>query len=482
MRVANSPFHLTYCSNIHPGESWAAVWENLRTYLPQLKQQLSPHAPFGIGLRLADCASRELLQGENLPQLQAWLQAQDLYVFTLNGFPYGSFHRQVVKDQVYSPDWFTRDRLRYTQRLVKILAALLPDGIEGSISTLPISYKPWWNNPAQLELNNMRAARQLALVAGELAELYATTGKKIHLGLEPEPDGLIENSAEVVEWFDRYLLPIGVQELQRTQGLSYDAICQTLLRHIQVCYDTCHFAVEFEDPIAAIERLTNHNIGISKIQLSSAIRFDLPSATDDRQALFQHLQLFAESTYLHQVIARHPDGQLEQFRDLAKALPHLLDSPATEWRTHFHVPLFIRDYPAMSSTQADIQMVLNYLKKNPICLHLEIETYTWEVLPAEMKLDMATSIQREYEWVMAQMAQPFVPSIAQAKAPATPIVPPSLPRVPTAVPPPAATIAPASPLAPPQPTVPMSQRAASDPRPQPRSATPLRQDLLPFQF
>ncbi|MBE9028819.1 metabolite traffic protein EboE [filamentous cyanobacterium LEGE 11480] len=400
MKVANSPFHLTYCTNIHPGETWAEVWHNLQTYLPQLKQRLSPNAPLGIGLRLADCASREILQGDNLGQLQQWLLAQDLYVFTLNGFPYGSFHHQVVKDQVYAPDWFTDDRLAYTQRLVRILAALLPDEIEGSISTLPISYKPWWSNPAELELNNMRAARQLATIADDLANLYASTGKKIHLGLEPEPDGLIENSQEVIAWFDRYLLPVGSQVLQRTQGLSYEATCQMLLRHIQVCYDTCHFAVEFEDPIVAIERLTNHGIGLSKIQLSAAVRFAIPAALDDRQQLVKQLQPFAESTYLHQVIARQPDGQLERFRDLEQALPYLLDTTADEWRTHFHVPLFIRDYPAMSSTQADIQTVLNYLKKNPVCQHLEIETYTWEVLPNAMKLDITTSIQREYEWVL----------------------------------------------------------------------------------
>lgn len=403
MRVAQSPFHLTYCTNIHPGESWAEVWQNLQTYLPHLKQQLSPHAAFGIGLRLADCASRELLQHDNLAQFKQWLAAHDLYVFTINGFPYGSFHRQVVKDQVYSPDWFTHDRLIYTQRLIHILAALLPAGMEGSISTLPISYKPWWEDPVQLERTNICAAQQLATIAHDLSQLYATTGKKIHLGLEPEPDGLIENSEEVVAWFERYLLTVGAAQLQQHQGMTPDTARQLLRQHIQVCYDTCHFAVEFEDPIAAIEHLTAHGIGISKVQLSSALQVDIPVAMADRQQLLAQLQPFAESTYLHQVIARYPDGQLEHFRDLEQALPSLLETSAQQWRTHFHVPLFIRDYPAMSSTRADIQAVLTYLQQHPICQHLEIETYTWEVLPSAMKFDLATSIQREYEWVISEL-------------------------------------------------------------------------------
>ncbi len=400
MQIHN--LHLTYCTNIHPGETWAEVQQNLQTYLPPLKAQLSPQAPFGIGLRLADCASRELLEGDNLAQFQTWLQAENLYVFTLNGFPYGSFHRQVVKDQVYAPDWFNVDRLTYTQRLIDILAALLPPGIEGSISTLPISYKPWWPDSVELDKLNQLAAKHLTIVAAQLAELETRTGQLIHLGLEPEPDGLIENSEEVVDWFDNYLLPIGGDILQ-SQGHTAASARHTLLRHIQVCYDTCHFAVEFEDPIVAIERLTHHGIGLSKIQLSAALRFGIPADLVDRQQLLNTLQPFAESTYLHQVIAQHPDGTIAQFRDLEITLPQLLETTATEWRTHFHVPLFIRDYPHMSSTQSDIITVLDYLKAHPICAHLEIETYTWEVLPPEMKLDIATSIEREYNWVIDRL-------------------------------------------------------------------------------
>jgi hypothetical protein len=410
MKIASSPQHLTYCTNIHPGESWAAVWQNLQTYLPGLKQQLSPDAPFGIGLRLANGASEELLSGDRLPQLKQWLADQDLYVFTLNGFPYGSFHRQVVKDQVYAPDWFTTNRLRYTQHLIKILAELLPAGVEGSISTLPISYKPWWQDKpgwqgsAELKTHCIQAARSLALIAAELHQLEATTGQHIHIGLEPEPDGLIENTDEVIAWFDRYLLPIGQAYLQsQASPLAAD---QILRRHIQVCYDTCHFAVEFESPAVALDCLTAAGIGISKIQLSSALRMTVPASLADRQAILDQLQPFAESTYLHQVITQQTDGSLQRYRDLELALPDWLTTPAQEWRTHFHVPLFIRDYPGLSSTQDDIRQTLQYLVQHPaLCAHLEIETYTWEVLPAAMKLDIATSIRREYDWVLATIAQ-----------------------------------------------------------------------------
>jgi hypothetical protein len=395
-------FHLTYCTNIHPGESWDAVFQNLQTYLPGLKQQLSPDRPFGVGLRLADMASRELLEGDRLTEFQQWLVANQLYVFTLNGFPYGSFHRQVVKDQVYAPDWFTGDRLAYTQRLITILAALLPPGMEGSISTLPISYKPWWSDGTELDSHAIGAAKSLATLAGDLHHLEKTTGKRIHIGLEPEPDGLIENTDEVIAWFDRYLFPVGAEVLG--DRLSPTESAQILRRHIQVCYDTCHFAVEFEQPVVALDRFRQAGIGISKIQLSSALRIPVPEQMDDRQALLQTLQPFVESTYLHQVIAQEADGNLVRYRDLGVALADWLTTDAQEWRTHFHVPLFIRDYPPMSSTQADIEQTLTYLLQHPTtCQHLEIETYTWEVLPAAMKLDIATSIQREYAWILPQL-------------------------------------------------------------------------------
>jgi uncharacterized protein YgfB (UPF0149 family) len=397
-------FHLTYCTNIHPGESWDAIWHNLQQYLPQLKRLLCPEKSFGIGLRLSNEASVTLLEGDRLAQLKDWLAAENLYIFTLNGFPYGGFHHQVVKDQVYAPDWYSLDRLDYTRRLIQILAAVLPADMEGSISTLPISYKPWWQSSTQLELNNIHAAKQLAILAEELAQHYQETGQLIHLGLEPEPDGLIENTQEVIDWFEKFLFPIGIQHLQHTKQCAAHISQAALRRHIQVCYDTCHFAVEFEDPIAALEQFTAANIGISKVQLSSALQIDIPKHQHERQALLDKLQPFAESTYLHQVKARKANGEYEQYRDLSIALKDWLPTDAVEWRTHFHVPLFIPDYPPLSSTQQDIQLVLQYLQHNPICQHLEIETYTWEVLPTDMKLDIVTSIEREYRWILAQLA------------------------------------------------------------------------------
>ena len=402
----DSSFHLTYCTNIHPGEEWNQVFANLKQYIPTLKARLSPQEQFGIGLRLADIAVRELLEGNNLAQFHRWLTQQDLYVFTLNGFPYGGFHRQVVKDQVYAPDWSKPERLEYTLRLTKVLTALLPEGVDGGISTLPLSYKPWWReDQASCDSVLKDSSLHLALVAAEMAHIREETGKLLHLDLEPEPDGLIENAAEVIHFFQEWLLPIGGGCLAERLGISQELAEAKLLEHIRICYDTCHFAVEYENPSSVFQRFQAAGIQIGKIQLSAAIQMLLPATVQARSLMIDWLCPFAESTYLHQVIERQIDGTLHHYPDLATALPHLKQSTAQEWRTHFHVPIFIRDYQTLQSTQDDIVTVLNLLQDNHACKHLEIETYTWDVLPKEMKLDLLASIQREYEWVLKTIAK-----------------------------------------------------------------------------
>lgn len=401
---ADRNLHLTYCTNVHAGETWSQVYANLEQYLPSLKARLSPNAPFGVGLRLSDRSARELLTQNHLERFQCWLAEQDLYVFTLNGFPYGNFHYSIIKDQVYAPDWFEQDRLNYTQRLLKILSVLLPEGLEGSISTLPLSYKPWWHDN-QVALGKLLTAStlNLAQLTAQMSHIEQETGKVLHLDLEPEPDGLLENGTEVIDYFKDWLWPIGKKYLAFNRGISFSQAEDLLRKHIRICYDTCHFAVEYEDPATVFRRFQALGINIGKIQLSAAVKVDLTKSA--RYQIRERLRPFAESTYLHQVIEQRADGTLHRYRDLIVALLELERSPAREWRTHFHVPIFIENYQLLQSTQDHIIEVLQLLETFSTCCHLEIETYTWDVLPAPMKLDLFTSIEREYRWVLQKMSE-----------------------------------------------------------------------------
>ena len=400
MRVGpDDKLHLTYCTNIHPGERWTEVASTLKQQLPDLKAQLSPDAPFGVGLRLSNQAAETLLESDRLSRFRDWLQSEALYVFTLNGFPYGSFHGERVKDNVYAPDWRSDERVAYTRRLARILASLVPEGLTGSISTSPLSYKPWLDTEAR-EAAFRTGSHHLAKVTETLAEIEAETGTHLHVDLEPEPDCLIENTEESVAFFQEWLWPVGGARLADQLNVSQDEAVSLLRRHVQLCYDTCHFAVEYEEPEPVFERFFAADIPVGKIQLSAALRTRLP---DDRSTLANRLRPFAEDTYLHQVVERQSDESLNRYRDLPDALPHLAQTDAEEWRIHYHVPIYTNAYEGLHSTRGDIARTLTLLSEDPFCPHLEIETYTWDVLPSGLKDDLPTSLQREYEWILSNL-------------------------------------------------------------------------------
>ncbi|HEV7265200.1 MAG TPA: metabolite traffic protein EboE [Falsiroseomonas sp.] len=407
MRVGPAgEFHLTYCSNIHPGESWPEVRANLERHLLPLKAQLAPEAPFGVGLRLSARAADELAQAPGeLDRFAAWLEANGLYVFTLNGFPHGGFHRTTVKDQAYAPDWTRPEREIYTLRLARLLARLLPVGLDGGISTVPLSYKRWHAGEGARDAVRGEASLRIASVAAALARLEAETGRRIHLDIEPEPDCLLEDTAETVTFFRERLLRDGAARLAADWGLSRAAAEELLLRHVRVCWDACHAAVEYEEPAAVLDGLGRAGIRVGKVQVSAALKVPLGEAPA-RDDLARRLRPFAESTYLHQVVERRADGTLRRHADLPQALERIREADAVEWRIHFHVPVFAAFCGGLSSTQDELRATLDLLRQRPFCQHIEIETYTWEVLPPEQRLDIGRSIRREFDWVLGVLGRP----------------------------------------------------------------------------
>ncbi len=395
---ADGFFHLTYCTNIHPADGWEAVLANVEQYGPALKQRLGPEAAFGLGLRLSSKDSCELLQDNRLARFKEMLDRESLYVAILNGFPYGPFHGEVIKSTVFAPDWREEARVQYTLRLVEILSELLPDDVDGGISTCPLSYKGWVDEDDDAAWETI--TENLVRITAALMRVRAARGKLIHLDIEPEPDGLIEHSSEVAAFYRRWLLTLGAQRLAALIGTSEDEARAHLLDHIRVCWDTCHQAVEFENPIDVLERFDAVGIKVGRIQVSAALKIALTDDADEREAVSRELQPFAESTYLHQVLQRNSDGALRHYADLPDALTALQDPDAEEWRTHFHVPIFLDKYGRLGSTQDDILKVFRLAEERRFTRHLEIETYTWDVLPSDMKRDLLGSISREYQWVM----------------------------------------------------------------------------------
>ena len=401
MNIGNKG-HLTYCTNIHPGESWVAVFSNLEQYCLAIKKNISPGKPFGIGLRLSNMSSEELLAGEHLRAFKIWLAENDLYIFTINGFPYGNFHHQSVKDNVHTPDWTTKERVDYTKRLFCILAALLPNDMDGGISTSPISYKYWHTLSGKLETIKKTAVENLINVVAFLVRTRHATGKKMHLDIEPEPDGILETIDEYIAFFEKDLLVDGALILAASLSCSLTDAQDHIRCHIQLCYDICHFAVEYETAGDVIKKMAKAGLRIGKIQISAALKCRAIAISEIPQ-LQACLQLFDESTYLHQAVVKTTEDQLLKFRDLGPGIQAMARPGFKELRTHFHVPIFTAQYRQLEATQSDIRDALQLWCIQPFTAHLEVETYTWDVLPPELQMGLKESIERELLWVMQQI-------------------------------------------------------------------------------
>lgn len=388
--------HLSYCSNIHPGETWSQVRANLESYLPAVRQAMNPEGEFGIGLRLSAEAARELSAPTALEEFKAFLSGNRLYVFTINGFPYGPFHGTTVKEDVYLPDWKDPERLRYTNQLADVFAEFLPDAQTGSISTVPGAFKACVEDTDDIWL----MARAMVEHVAHLVHLEKRTGKTINLALEPEPCCFLETIDESVAFFSNYLFSSESQEqLAALLDISTTDADQLLREHLTLCLDLCHAAVEFESYDDCARKLRSAGVSVGKIQISAGLRIENVSADT-----VELLRAFDDNVYLHQVVQNYK-GTLSRYPDLGDAFTALksdktTESAGREWRVHFHVPIFLDDLGEFSSTQFFVREALEKHKTEPLSSHLEVETYTWNVLPEQLRTEsIDKAILRELQWV-----------------------------------------------------------------------------------
>ncbi len=392
-------FHLSYCSNIHSGNDWKSHFKNIKKYVPIIKKQVCPNKNFGLGLRLSNLASKELDSENNLSNFKDWLKEENIYIFTMNGFPYGNFHGNKVKDLVHEPDWTNQDRVNYTTRLFNQLAYLLPEKTSGGISTSPISYKHWHKTIDDKKTALKIGAENMIKIIFQLYEIEKKTNKYLHLDIEPEPDGLLENSNDVINFYQNYLYPIGIEKIKSKFNINDKKARDCIKKYLTICYDICHFSLAYEDPKDTFNKFNSNQIKIGKIQVSSALKIIFNK--NNEKKIWDSLEKFDEPVYLHQV-TEYKNNKVKTYPDLPELF--LNKKSFKELRAHFHVPIFLEEFDHLSSTQDQILKVINYINTNKtLCDHLEIETYTWEVLPSSLKTEIASSIIREIEWLKLKL-------------------------------------------------------------------------------
>ena len=413
MRLTNGQ-HLGYCTNVHPYGDLAGLVAALETGAAPLRARLvagghlDGDAPLGVGLWLPDAVARAV--AADPAPLRALLARHRLYAFTVNAFPYGDFHGEVVKDAVFRPSWAEAERLQYTLTAARALAALLPEGVDGSASTHTGGYKPWFADGAEggapgdpaghptggttrdagaREQDTAAATAHLLAVADGLARLQADTGRHVVLALEPEPLSTLETTAEVIEAF--------TTRLHATDAAR---------AHLGLCYDACHQAVEFEDMAANVGALRAAGIPLAKVQLSSAIRVPDPGRAADL------LAPFAEDRWFHQTAVR-TGAAVALLPDLPAALADAEARAADEWRIHFHVPLFAGELDGqgrLATTRPDLEALLTLVSDPDVTTHLEIETYSFGMIPVERRIEMGAEgledcLELEFRWVLGRLGR-----------------------------------------------------------------------------
>ncbi len=356
---------IAYCTNVHPAEDLAGVVAQLDRYAVPVREELGADT-LALGLWLAEPVARGLAEdGTARRRLAADLRARGLEVSTLNAFPYGGFHHEVVKHSVYDPPWTDPRRTSYTLACATVLADLLPDSAScGSISTLPLAWREPWAGD-----DDVRAQASLDVVARYLRTEAARHGRPIKLAVEPEPGCVLDTVADAVSWL--------------ADRVDHD--------HIGICLDTCHLAVSFADPAEAVAAIRRSGLSVVKVQASAALEVAEPGTDEGRRAL----AAFAEPRYLHQVRENALGGVLA-----ADDLPEALDvlPAAHPWRVHFHVPLHARPAAPLASTTDVLLTAVEAVRSTADAMpHVEVETYTWTVLPGA-GADLASGIAAELRW------------------------------------------------------------------------------------
>jgi hypothetical protein len=391
--------HLSYSTLVHPGDNWELMSHSLRTYVPQVKARVSPNQPFGLSLRLAAPSAEALVKDQAARDaLKCFLADNDMYLYTVNAFPYGAFKDTIVKEQVYEPDWRTEERTQYTINVADILADVAPEGLAPSIQSAPLGFKPRVTGPDVVASYTEHVLRVVAHLVG----IESRTGKTVTLALEPEPHCFLETTDETIDYFNNQLYTgRSAERLAKLAGIPVSDAIAALRRHLGVVFDIGHQAVGFEDIPVSLQKLVDAGVPILKLQEVAAMH--MPNVTDET---VEALQRFAKTVYLSQTVEKK-NGKITKFLNLEDAFAARTVDPGSprEWRTHFHVPVFLDDLGGkFGTTRFALEAALKMHKEKPLSGQLEIETYTWDVLPDHLKTgDIVDYVCREIEWVRGQL-------------------------------------------------------------------------------
>jgi hypothetical protein len=397
MDLGNGLGHLTYSTLVHPADDWEQLYNSLVTYLPRVKERIAGNKAFGVCLRLSAKTAATLAgSAAERDKLKKFLADNNMYVYTVNAFVYGHFKGDLVKEQVYEPDWRSEERTGYTINVADVLADVGAPGMALSIQSAPLGFKPRVTGDDVVKSYTDHVLR----VVAHLIALQARTGRTVQLALEPEPYCFLETTDETIDYFTKHLYSCAaVEKLAKLAHIPISEANEALRRHLGIVYDICHQAVEYENISESLQKLVDAGIPVFKLQEAAALH--IPEVT---QPVVDTLKRYAKTIYLTQTLERK-DGKITKFLNVDDAISAFeKNAGPREWRTHIHVPVFLDDLGRFRTTRFAIEDALRFHKSKPLSPHLEVETYTWDMLPDSLKSgDIVDYICRELEWVRGQL-------------------------------------------------------------------------------
>jgi hypothetical protein len=397
MKLSGTLGHLTYSTLVHAGDNWDQMRASVEEFVPKVKRRLGVEGKFGVSLRISGDSQKTLSESaEARSDLKKFLEDEGLYVFTINAFPYGPFKGQRVMERVYEPDWTTNQRVEYTKSIADILVDITDADTSPSIQTAPLAFAPNVSDENYIA----RFTTSVFEVLAHLYHLEARTGRRVKLSIEPEPACYLETTDETVAFFkERMHAPAGVAELAKIAQIPLSEAEGAIKRYLGIVFDIGHQSVGFEDIPQSLEKLVNAGIPIFKLQEAAALWVESLSLD-----IIPELRRFTDTIYLSQTSLKTAEG-IVKYLNLGEALDAYEANPVpTEMRTHFHVPVFLEEIGPFKTTRFAVQQALAMHRKQPLSDHLEIETYTWDVLPAELKTgDIVDYVSRELEFVMKEL-------------------------------------------------------------------------------
>jgi hypothetical protein len=398
MDLGNGLGHLTYSTLVHPADNWEQLYHSLVTYLPKVKARIAGNKSFGVCIRLSASSAQTLAHSAaERDKLKKFLSDNDMYIYTANAFVYGHFKGAAVKEQVYEPDWRSEERTQYTINVADVLADVCPPGSAPSIQTAPLGFKARVTGADVVASYTENVLR----VVAHLIALEAKTGRIVQLALEPEPFCFLETTDETVAYFKDHIFT--GQAAERLAKLAHIPVAEAigaLRRHLGIVYDICHQAVEYEDITASLQKLVDAGVPIFKLQEAAALY-----VAEVTQGAVDTLKRYAKTIYLTQTLEKR-NGKLNRYLNVDDAIAAFERDPGgpREWRTHIHVPVFLDDLGQFRTTRFAIEDALRFHKKEPLSRHLEVETYTWDMLPDSLKTgDIVDYVCRELDWVRGQL-------------------------------------------------------------------------------